>query len=101
MSGRDAGPAGEAPQGVLGAAEMAGIGGRIGWPGGIGNVRGPGWVGSMMLVLIARAACLLGAGIVLGLAINAARADGVRFGAFAAPSACTVTGAPAAASAET
>jgi rhodanese-related sulfurtransferase len=55
----------------------------------------------MMLVLVARAACLLGAGAALGFALNAARADGVRFRAFAAPSACTVTVAPAAPSAAT
>jgi rhodanese-related sulfurtransferase len=50
----------------------------------------------MMLDLVARAACLLGAGMALGFAINAARADGVRLGAFAAPTACTVAVAPAA-----
>jgi rhodanese-related sulfurtransferase len=48
----------------------------------------------MMLDLVARATCLLGAGIALGFAINAARADGVPLGGFAAPSACTA--APAA-----
>src|SRR4051794_24445881 len=57
----------------------------------------------MMLDLVARAACLLGTGIALGFAVNAARADGVRFGSFAAPTACTVasaTAAPASATAD-
>lgn len=55
----------------------------------------------MMLDLVARAACLLAAGMALGFAINAARADGVRFGSFAAPSACAVATAPAAPSSAT
>jgi rhodanese-related sulfurtransferase len=54
-----------------------------------------------MLDLVARTACLLGAGIALGFAINAARADGVRFGSFAAPTACTDATATAASSSAT
>jgi rhodanese-related sulfurtransferase len=41
-----------------------------------------------MLILAARTACLLGAGAALGLLVNAARPDGVRFASFAAPNSC-------------
>ena len=48
-----------------------------------------------MLAIAGRAACLVGVGTALGLAVNAGRADGVRFGGFAAPSACAASAAPA------
>jgi len=49
-----------------------------------------------MVAVVARAACLLGVGTALGLAVNAARGDGVSLRAFAAPSACAAAPAPAA-----
>lgn len=44
-----------------------------------------------MVPLITRALCLLGAGALLGLAVNGVRSDGVRFARFAPPSVCTMT----------
>jgi len=44
-----------------------------------------------MVPVITRAVCLLGAGALLGLAVNGVRPDGVRFAGFAPPSACTMT----------
>jgi len=44
-----------------------------------------------MVSVITRALCLLGAGTVLGLAVNGVRSDGVRFARFAPPSVCTMT----------
>ena len=44
-----------------------------------------------MVPVITRALCLVGAGALLGLALNAVRPNGVRFAAFAPPSACTMS----------
>jgi rhodanese-related sulfurtransferase len=52
----------------------------------------------MFATLVGRALCLLVAGSALGLAVNAARPDGVRFTKFAAPNSCGA-GAPAASAA--
>jgi len=43
-----------------------------------------------MVLIATRAVYLLGAGALLGLAVNGLRADGVRFSSFAAPTACAV-----------
>jgi len=59
----------------------------------------PPWLTSVMVAVVARAGCLLAVGTALGFAVNAARADGVSFGAFAAPSACPAAPAPAVAAA--
>jgi rhodanese-related sulfurtransferase len=45
-----------------------------------------------MLGLTGRAAALLGAGVALGLAVNAYHPRGVRFGSYAPPVACTASG---------
>lgn len=50
-----------------------------------------------MVAVVARAACLLGVGTAMGIAVNAARADGVPLRRFAAPSTCPAQVAPAAA----
>jgi rhodanese-related sulfurtransferase len=52
---------------------------------------------TMFATLLGRACCLILAGGALGLAVNAARPDGVRFTRFEAPTACGVGHAAAAA----
>ena len=47
----------------------------------------------MMVAVVARAACLLGMGTAVGLAVNAVRADGVSLGEYAVPSACPASAA--------
>jgi rhodanese-related sulfurtransferase len=49
----------------------------------------------MFATTLGRALCLLLAGSALGLAVNAARPDGVRFTKFAAPNSCGAEPAPA------
>ncbi|HSZ81342.1 MAG TPA: rhodanese-like domain-containing protein [Polyangia bacterium] len=49
----------------------------------------------MFATTLGRAACLLLAGSALGLAVNAARPDGVRFTKFAPPNSCGAEAAPA------
>jgi rhodanese-related sulfurtransferase len=51
----------------------------------------------MFATLAGRALCLMLAGSALGLAVNAARPDGVRFTRFAAPNTCGAGASPAAA----
>jgi rhodanese-related sulfurtransferase len=53
----------------------------------------------MFATLVGRALCLLLAGSALGLAVNAARPDGVRFTKFAPPTTCGAGEAPASAGA--
>jgi rhodanese-related sulfurtransferase len=53
----------------------------------------------MFATLVGRALCLLLAGSALGLAVNAARPDGVRFTKFAPPNSCGAGAAPASAAA--
>jgi rhodanese-related sulfurtransferase len=48
-----------------------------------------------MLILAARTAGLIGAGAALGLLVNSARPDGVRFASFAAPNSCGASAAAA------
>jgi len=50
----------------------------------------------MFATLVGRAVCLVLAGGALGLAVNQARPDGVRFTTFAAPTTCGAGAAPAA-----
>src|SRR3569623_3390001 len=55
------------------------------------GIRGPGLVVSRgMLSVVTRALCLVGGGALLGLLVNGARPNGVRFASFAPPSACTM-----------
>src|SRR5579871_6860543 len=55
-----------------------------------GNGQGPpgSFTGAMFATLLGRAVCLVLAGSALGLAVNAARPDGVRFSKFAPPTTC-------------
>ena len=48
-----------------------------------------------MVSILTRAVCLLGAGALLGLLVNGIRPDGVRFSAFAPPTACSAGSAAA------